>query len=127
MEHAGQLVEMTAAIHEMDSLFHSLEHDVAGWRRLHRIQIGQGDLRTKMEMLEEMMHHLMHDAGVRSQFLIDDGAAPAAPVSTGAPAATVVPQTQVVPQFQRVEQQVVPQPQRLPSPTSQLPFLPGQG
>jgi hypothetical protein len=74
MEHTGNFVEMSAAIQEMDSLFHSLEHDVAYWHRVHRLQIGQGDLHFKMELLEDMMHHLMRDAGLRSQFLIDSGA-----------------------------------------------------
>ncbi len=79
LEHTGDHIQMAAAINEMDALFHSLEHDVAGWQRFPRLQIGQGDMRYKMEMLEDMMHHLMNDAGVRSQFLIDSGAAAPAP------------------------------------------------
>lgn len=118
MEHLGTHVEMTAAINEMDALFHSLEHDIAGWQRFHRLQIGQGDLRYKMELLEDMMHHLMNDAGVRSQFLIDSGAAvPAVPPTGG-----VVPSQPVTPL-----QQVIPMQQVVPGPGGQFPSLPGQG
>jgi hypothetical protein len=76
MEHTGEHVEMSAAINEMDSLFHSLEHDIMSWRRTPRLQIGQGDIHYKMEMLEDMMHHLMNDAGIRSQYIIDQTAPP---------------------------------------------------
>ncbi len=76
MEHTGDHVEMSAAISEMDSLFHSLEHDLGNWRRTARLQVGQGDIHYKMELLEDMMHHLMNDAGVRSQAIIDNSAPP---------------------------------------------------
>jgi hypothetical protein len=100
MEHAGNFVEMSAAIQEMDSLFHSLEHDVAMWHRVHRLQIGQGDLHYKMELLEDLMHHLMRDAGLRSQFLIDSGAVtPIVPAPVVTPAATLSqPSLQILPQ-----------------------------
>jgi hypothetical protein len=91
MEHTGQHVEMTAAINEMDSLFHSLEHDIAMWRRMPRLQIGQGDIRYKMELLEEMMHHLLNDAGIRSQFLIESTAVPPLPAGAIAPLPQGVP------------------------------------
>jgi hypothetical protein len=81
MEHTGQHVEMAAAIQEMDTIFHSLEHDIAGWYRTPRLQIGQGDIHYKMEMLEDVMHHLLHDAGVRSQDLINQGTPPTPDIS----------------------------------------------
>jgi hypothetical protein len=110
MEHTGDHVEMTAAINEMDALFHSLEHDIALWRRTHRLQIGQGDIHYKMELLEDMMHHLLHDAGVRSQFLIDSGAA--VPVPGVVPAPVVVPAPQIVaPAIVTPSTQVIPLPQ----------------
>lgn len=76
---------IAADLHEIDSLFHHIEDDIVGWqpsfvsyhhRRVH------GDLFTRIEQMEETLHHLMEDYGVTSN--INAGAPPA-------PAAGIAP------------------------------------
>ena len=47
-----------------DALFHHIQEDVRGWHRVSRRQIGMLGIITKLEMAEQMLHHLMEDVGV---------------------------------------------------------------
>ncbi|HIE95580.1 MAG TPA: hypothetical protein EYG03_21240 [Planctomycetes bacterium] len=47
-----------------DALFHHIQDDVRGWRRVSRRQIGTLGIATKLEMAEQTLHHLMEDVGV---------------------------------------------------------------
>lgn len=48
----------------MDALIHHIQEDVRGWSRHEHRQIGRTDMRTKMELVENTIHHLMYDVGV---------------------------------------------------------------
>lgn len=65
--HHGHHAELAQLIAKMDPLFHHIEEDVANWTRHDHRQVAQGGIKTKMEQMESLIHHLMHDAGVKPQ------------------------------------------------------------
>jgi len=47
-----------------DALMHHIQDDVNGWSRVPHRQIGTLGMVTKLEMIEDTLHHLMQDVGV---------------------------------------------------------------
>lgn len=90
MEHSSDHVEMTGSIVDLHELLHSLEEDVAGWQRTQQREVGHGDLQVKLELMEDLINHLILDASARAQILIDSGET-TAPPATGTPPAETVP------------------------------------
>lgn len=66
LEHAGNRDKIRQAVGELDGLFHHVQSDVAGWTGHHHRPVGHGGLTAKLEDVEETLHHLMDDVGVRS-------------------------------------------------------------
>lgn len=63
----GNNVPQTQLIEEMsgiDSLFHEVEETVATWTPQQRKKISELDTPTRLEFIEETIHHLMYDIGV---------------------------------------------------------------
>jgi len=56
-------------LHQMDQLFHHIEDDIANWVPTHasyHFARAHGDLHSRVEAMEETLHHLMEDYGVNS-------------------------------------------------------------
>lgn len=66
LEHYGDRNEIRRRLTGLDALFHHVEDDVAHWSRHHRVQVGALGIMTKLEQIEEALHHLMEDVGVAS-------------------------------------------------------------
>ncbi|MCA8997020.1 MAG: hypothetical protein KDA80_08540 [Planctomycetaceae bacterium] len=84
--HFHDVDHIAADLHEIDQLFHHIEDDIVGWRpsfHSHHHHAAHGDLFTKMERLEDTLHHLMEDYGVHSR--ITETTAPPAPTTGIAP------------------------------------------
>ena len=64
-EHNGDRQALARAITQMDPLFHHVEEDVTGWSRDHHRQIGQLGIIDKMQQMENLIHHLLYDAGIK--------------------------------------------------------------
>ena len=47
----------------LDSLFQPVRRDVEGWTRRQHRQRGRGGLPAKIERVESLIHHLLHDVG----------------------------------------------------------------
>ena len=69
-----------------DALFHHIQDDVRGWRRVSRRQIGTLGIAAKLEMAEETLHHLMEDVGVTVTVESEEPPAP-----QGLPSVPVLP------------------------------------
>lgn len=65
-EHHNDRDAIAAKLDGLDRLFHHVEDDVRGWSRRHHRQIGTLGIITKMEYVEDTLHHLMQDVGVRA-------------------------------------------------------------
>ena len=65
--HHGHHAELAKLVAQMDPLFHHIEKDVATWTRHDHRQVGQGGIKSKMEQMESLIHHMMYDAGVEPQ------------------------------------------------------------
>lgn len=74
-EHLNERDAIRSKLQGLDALFHHVEEDVRGWSRIHQRQVGTLGIIRKMEVVEELLHHLMHDSGVEAS--IGDGAPPA--------------------------------------------------
>ena len=86
LEHARNRERIKEEVVRMDRLFHHIQRDVAHWTGHHHRHVGRGGLTSKLEELEDTLHHLMDDVGVRSQPAPSssggtDLAAPAAPAT----------------------------------------------
>ncbi|MDA7503478.1 hypothetical protein OAF74_03135 [bacterium] len=57
----AQLIDEMSGI---DSLFHEVEETVATWTPQQRKKISELDTPTRLEFIEETIHHLMYDIGV---------------------------------------------------------------
>lgn len=66
-EHQQDREALARTLAQMDPLFHHVEEDVTGWSRHHHRQIGQLGIIDKMQQMESLIHHLLHDVGVRPQ------------------------------------------------------------
>lgn len=67
-EHHGHRDEIARELGGLDRLFHHVEDDVAHWRPNRGHHHHHGHLSKKDQLLEEMesvIHHLMHDVGVK--------------------------------------------------------------
>jgi hypothetical protein len=84
-EHQHDRAAIAAMVGELDSLFHHVEGDVQSWSRRARRQWGQGSLRSKMQSVEALIHHLQNDVGVQAPA---PGGAPTGPIAPP-PAAAV--------------------------------------
>jgi hypothetical protein len=67
LEHARNRDRIKEEVVRMDDLFHHIHRDVATWTGHHHRQVGGGGLTSKLERMEDTLHHLMDDVGVRSQ------------------------------------------------------------
>ena len=65
LEHSGNRDKVRQAVSELDGLFHHVQSDVAGWTGHHHRPVGHGGLTSKLEAVQETLHHLMDDVGVR--------------------------------------------------------------
>lgn len=65
-EHLNDRVAIASRLAGLDVNFHHIQNDVRGWSRHHHVQVGQLGILTKMAMIEEAIHHLMTDVGVRA-------------------------------------------------------------
>ena len=75
LEHNHQdRAAIQARLGGLDALFHHVQDDVRGWSRIHRRQIGDLGIITKLDLMEGTLHHLMNDVGVRTSAF--DEAAP---------------------------------------------------
>lgn len=63
-EHHQDRAAMREQLSGLDALFHHVQDDVRGWTRHHHRQIGHLGIVTKMDMIEDTLHHLMEDVGV---------------------------------------------------------------
>ena len=72
-EHHGHRSEIRRQLGGMDALFHHVQHDVRGWHRHHRRQVGTLGIIDKMDRIEATIHHLMNDVGVEEPPLPDAG------------------------------------------------------
>jgi hypothetical protein len=78
-EHQGDRAEVARRLDEVDGLFHHVQDDVRRWSRRQNRQIGHGGAQAKLELVEAMLHHLMHDVGVKGSH----GAPTALPAAHG--------------------------------------------
>jgi hypothetical protein len=65
LEHAGNRDKLRQAVGELDGLFHHVQADVASWTGHRHRRVGHDGLTGKLENLEQTLHHLMDDMGVR--------------------------------------------------------------
>lgn len=77
LEHSGNRAKMSEAVRELDGLFHHVEGDVARWTGHHHRHLGHGGLTTKLEAVEQTLHHLMDDVGIRPASAASEQAPPA--------------------------------------------------
>ena len=73
-------------LHEFDALFHHIEDDIEHWAPTYNSRHfvhAHGNLHSKMEHMEETLHHLMDDYGVRSN--VTTQTPPPAPTTALAP------------------------------------------
>lgn len=87
LEHSGNRDRMKESARELDALFHHVQDDVASWTAHHHRHVSPGGLTSKLENLEETLHHLMDDVGVRSGTVASAAPAVAAPAGQIAPPA----------------------------------------
>lgn len=88
-EHGGDQEAIRQTLGEMDSQFHHVVDDLAGWtRHVHR-PIGHGGAGPKVAEIEALIHHLMNDAGVK-------------PAHGGGAAGEAVPDGEVAPSLESV-------------------------
>ncbi len=80
-EHNGDRQALARAITEMDPLFHHVEEDVTDWSRDHHRQIGNLGIIDKMQQIENLIHHLLYDVGVKPAH--DGGGPEQAPPPSG--------------------------------------------
>lgn len=64
-EHSQDRAAIAARLGGLDAEFHHIQSDVRSWSRHHHRQVGQLGILTKMDMIEEAIHHLMTDVGVQ--------------------------------------------------------------
>jgi hypothetical protein len=64
-EHQGDKAALARTLADLDPLFHHVEEDVKGWSRDHHRQIGNLGIIDKMSQMEDLIHHLLHDVGIR--------------------------------------------------------------
>lgn len=64
-EHQGDQAALARTLADLDPLFHHVEEDVTGWSRYHHSQIGNLGIIDKMNQMEDLIHHLLHDVGIR--------------------------------------------------------------
>lgn len=64
-EHRRNREAIQQRLRGLDRQFHHVQEDVRGWSRHQHRQIGGTDMRTKMQLVENTIHHLMYDVGVR--------------------------------------------------------------
>jgi hypothetical protein len=63
-EHHQDRAAIQKRLQGLDDLFHHVQDDVCGWSRHHHRQIGTLGVLSKMDLLEDTLHHLMNDVGV---------------------------------------------------------------
>jgi len=63
-EHHQDRAAIQKRLGGLDDLFHHVQDDVRGWSRHHHRQIGSLGILSKMDVLEDTLHHLMNDVGV---------------------------------------------------------------
>lgn len=68
LEHARDRDRIRQAVVELDTLFHHVQDDVRNWTRHSHYYSSGGGLPTKMAAVEDTLHHLMNDVGVKTQF-----------------------------------------------------------
>ncbi|MGC1274642.1 MAG: hypothetical protein WBC44_13130 [Planctomycetaceae bacterium] len=68
LEHAGNRDRIRQAVVELDSLFHHVQDDVRNWSRHSHYYSNAGGLPSKTAAVEDTLHHLMNDVGVKTQF-----------------------------------------------------------
>lgn len=76
-EHLNDREAIRSKLQGLDTLFHHVEEDVQGWSRIHQRQVGNLGIIRKMEVVEALLHHLMHDSGVAASIGGGQGEAPA--------------------------------------------------
>lgn len=76
LEHSRNRDRVKKEVAELDTLFHHIHRDVANWTAHHHRQVGRGGLTQKLEQLEQTLHHLMDDVGVRSTYQDGNGSGP---------------------------------------------------
>ncbi len=79
-------------LHEMDALFHHIEDDIVNWvptRHPHHYFHAHGNLQSRIEEMEETLHHLMEDYGIQSNISnpppVSGATPPPAPTTSFAP------------------------------------------
>ncbi len=65
LEHAGNRDKLRQAAGELDGLFHHVQGHVSDWTGHRHRTVGYGGLADKVAAVEETLHHLMDDVGVR--------------------------------------------------------------
>lgn len=86
LEHSGNREKLRQAVGELDVHFHHVQGHVTDWSGHHHRPVGQGGLTAKLEALEQTLHHLMDDVGVR----------PAAAGQQAPPSALIVEEAPIV-------------------------------
>lgn len=66
-EHQADREALGRTLAQMDPWFHHVQGDVTGWSRHHHRQIGQLGIIDKMQQMESLIHHLLHDVGVHPE------------------------------------------------------------
>lgn len=100
-EHQQDREALARTLAQVDPLFHHVNEEVAGWSRRHVRLIGSLGMADKLQQMESLIHHLLHDVGVRPEHDAGNEQAPppgggreeappppgaAAPISTPPPA-----------------------------------------
>lgn len=89
-EHHQDRTAISTRLNGLDADFHHIQGDVRGWSRHHHQQVGQLGILTKMDMVEEALHHLMTDVGVQQASAVNQAPA-SAPAPGYGPAPTYAP------------------------------------
>jgi hypothetical protein len=63
--HADDRKIIRQRIAGIDDELHHIQEDVRHWSRRHEVQIGHLGILTKLDLQEDLIHHLMTDIGVR--------------------------------------------------------------
>ena len=72
LEHSRNRGEIRKAAAELDALYHHVHRGVVDWTPHYHRRLGYGGLSAKLAAVEGILHHLMTDVGVTSQFTAGD-------------------------------------------------------
>lgn len=97
LDHSGNRDKVRQSVNELDGLIHHVQSDVAGWTGHHHRPVGHGGLAAKLEDVQETLHHLMDDVGIRPTVSGHSRQAPPAEFSPSVPFGDSAPHQGAVP------------------------------